>query len=153
MSIAHAWILNLDETVRVAIGMRELVQIIETPNKFSVPLTPAYSRNVIFWQKRMLPVLDLSIRLGQRASIGKLVAIVGYQDEVDKSVGLGAILLSGPPARFEVDDSRACALGDAMGHWRELSEACFSMEGAVIPILHLSRLFASVTWDDKLYLN
>jgi hypothetical protein len=144
MSIANAWILNLDGAVRAAIGMRELVQIIEAPNTFSVPHTPAYSRNVMFWQNRMVPVLDLSIRLGRLSSDGKLVAIVGYQDDVYKTVGLGAIILNGPPVRVAVDDSSACALDEKMGHWRELSNACFSMEDVAIPVLHLSRLFAAV---------
>lgn len=147
MSTANAWLLDLGDAMRVAIGMRELVQIIEAPNTFSVPLAPASCSKVMFWQKRMLPVLDLSIRLNQgankRASKGSLFAIVAYQDKESSDAKLGAICLTAPPVRIAVDDAQACVLEQEMACWRELANASFSREGAVIPVLHLSRLFGA----------
>jgi chemotaxis signal transduction protein len=143
MSTANAWLLDLGETIHAAIGMRELVQIIEAPTTFNVPLTPAHSRNVMFWQKRMVPVLDLSIRLNNKASKGKLMAIVGYHDEANKAASLGAIILAAPPVRIAVDDAQACTLDDEMARWHELANSSFKQGEAVIPVLHLSRLFGA----------
>lgn len=142
MSSANAWLLDLGDSMHAAIGMRELVQIIDAPNTFSVPLTPAHSRNVMFWQKRMVPVLDLSIRLENRASKGKLMAIVAFQ-EADKGAGLGAIILTAPPVRIAVDDTQACTLDDDTVRWQELANSSFTQDGAVIPVLHLSRIFGA----------
>lgn len=145
MSSANAWLLDLGGKVQVAIGARELVQIIDAPNTFNVPLTPASSRKVMFWQKRMVPVLDLSIRLNSTASKGQLLAIVGYEDTESGSAGLGAIILAAPPVRIFVDDEQACSLDEPMENWRELANASFSQNGVVIPVLHLSRLFGSAS--------
>ena len=142
MASANAWLLDLGGATQVAIGTRELVQIVEAPNTFSVPLTPACSRSVMFWQKRIVPVLDLSIRVSSTASKGQLLAIVAYEDTQDAGAGLGAIILAAPPLRISVDDGQACRLDEHMAAWRELANASFCQNGAVIPVLHLSRLFS-----------
>ena len=144
MSSANAWLLDLGGAMRVAIGMRELVQIVDAANTFSVPLTPACSHKVMFWQKRMLPVLDLSIRINNTESKGNLLAIVAYQECESGAAGLAAILLAAPPVRITVDDAQACTLDEHMADWRELANAGFTREGAVMPVLHLSRLFGGV---------
>jgi chemotaxis signal transduction protein len=141
MSSANAWLLDIGESMRVAIGMRELVQIIELPNTFGVPLAPASSNKVMFWQKRLLPVLDLSIRLNHTESRGNLLAIVAYQERESAAAGLAAIIVTAPPVRITVDDAQACTLDENMADWRELANASFTREGGVIPVLHLSRLF------------
>jgi chemotaxis signal transduction protein len=141
MSSANAWLLDLGGKLQVAIGARELVQIIDAPNTFKVPLTPACSHKVMFWQKRMVPVLDLSIRINSTESKGQLLAIVGYDDAESGNARLGAIILAAPPVRIAVDDEQACSLDEHMAAWRELANASFSQNGAVIPVLHLSRLF------------
>ena len=64
MSGINAWLLDFGITFRAAIGVRELVQILDGAATFTVPLTHAHSRRVVFWQKRMLPVMDLAIRVG-----------------------------------------------------------------------------------------
>ena len=148
MSSASAWLLDLGGTVQVAIGMRELVQIVDAPSTFTVPLTPACSRKVMFWQKRMVPVLDLSVKVNSTESKGQLLAIIGYQDKDSGNAELGAIILAAPPVRISVDDEQACSLDQAMAHWRELANASFSQNGAVIPVLHLSRLFAYAGAND-----
>ena len=143
MAAANAWLLDLGDAMHAAIGMRELVQIIEAPITFAVPLTPAHSSNVMFWQKRMVPVLDLSIRLDNKASKGKLMAIVGYHDAANQTAGLGAIILAAPPVRIAVDDAQACTLDEDMARWHELANSSFKQEREVIPVLHLSRLFGA----------
>jgi chemotaxis signal transduction protein len=143
MTSANAWLLDLGDAMHAAIGIRELVQIIEAPATFSVPLTPAHSRNIMFWQKRMVPVFDLSIRLDNKASKGTLMAIVGYHDATNQTAGLGAIILAAPPVRIAVDDAQACTLDEDMARWHELANSSFKQEGEVIPVLHLSRLFGA----------
>ncbi len=141
MAAPNAWILDLGTSFRAAIGSRELVQIVEAPTTFLVPLTPTYSRHVVFWQKRMVPVMDLSIRLGGPPTEHTLLALVGYQDPCDQTVGVGAIVLATPPVRITVNDSQATALDQQGPCWKELAISCFERDGMVIPVLHLSRMF------------
>jgi hypothetical protein len=143
MTTSQAWLLDLGASMVAAIGVRELVQIVDAPLTFAVPLTPACSRHVMFWQKRMLPVLDLSIRLNAQASAGKLLAIIAYQNSKEGGVGLGAIRLASPPVRITVDDDQACPLEQHMVCWFALANSSFQQNGAVIPVLHLSRLFGA----------
>lgn len=143
MSSANAWLLDLGGAMRVAIGTRELVQIVDASDMHLVPLSPSWCSKVMFWQKRMLPVLDLSIRIHHSESKGSLLAIVAYQDSENASVGLGAIILTAPPLRIAVDDAQACTLDEPMADWRVLANASFTWDGAVIPVLHLSRLFGA----------
>lgn len=143
MSSANAWLLDVGGTTRVAIGLRELVQITEVTNSFSVPMTPAWCRKVMFWQKRMLPVMDLSIRINHTGSKANLLAIVAYQTDEPASAGLAGILLAAPPQRITVNDAQACTLDESMAAWRELANASFTRDNAVIPVLNLSRLFGA----------
>ncbi len=100
MSSENAWLLDFGKPLRAAVGMRELLQIIDASEIYEVPLTPAHSRHIMFWQKRMIPVMDLSLRLGAKATQSKMLALVGYQDHANQSVGIGAIVLAAQLASF-----------------------------------------------------
>lgn len=142
MSIATAWLLDVGDGKRVAIGQRELIQIIDAPDSFEVPLAPSHMREVIFWQERVVPVMQLPLRLGGQACTGNILALVAYHDQLSNSAGLGAIHLSAPPVRVLVDDSQASDLEDEHPAWQEMAISCFDQQGSRIPVLHLSRIFA-----------
>ncbi|MES2935704.1 MAG: chemotaxis protein CheW [Pseudomonadota bacterium] len=146
MSSENAWLLDFGKPLRAAVGMRELLQIIDASEIYEVPLTPAHSRHIMFWQKRMIPVMDLSLRLGAKATQSKMLALVGYQDHANQSVGIGAIVLAAPPLKIAVDDADAAVLDEQTSGWRELAISGFAREGAVIPVLHLSRVFGQASY-------
>lgn len=52
----------------LAIGILDIKEIIEVGTISRVPLTPAFIRGVINLRGRVLPVLDLSARLGRRST-------------------------------------------------------------------------------------
>ena len=143
MSGANAWLLEVGDGKRVAIGQRELIQIIDAPDSFTVPLAPAHLREVIFWQKRAVPVMQLPLCVGGTACSGHILALVAYTDSDSQSAGLGAIHLAAPPTRIYVDDQQASSLEGEDEVWQELAIACFEQQGKAIPILHLSRLFGA----------
>lgn len=145
MAIAHAWLLDFGLSMRAAIGIRELLQIIDAPVTFTVPLSPAYSRRVVFWQNRLLPVMDMSARLGAPPTAGTLLILVGFQASLGQAAQLGAIVLAAPPQKLLVDDTQAGSLPECSGgggDWRRLAISSFERDGAQIPVLNLASVFA-----------
>lgn len=144
MAGANAWMLDVGDGKRVAIGQRELIQIIDGTDSFTVPLAPPHMREVIFWQKRAVPVMQLPIRVGGEACEGNILALVAYLDSDGKTAGLGAIHLAAPPVRVYVDDGQATSLDDENPAWRDLAISCFEQAGKTVPVLHLSRIFSAL---------
>ncbi len=142
---ANAWLLETGLPTPMAIGQRELLQIIDAPQTFSVPLCPQHARHVLFWQQRMVPVLDLAQRMGQQteSAVQNLLALVGFQDSKSGVFHLGAIVLNKPPRKIAVCDEQALPADDLPRNWRQMALACFEHEGMAIPVLHLGRVFSA----------
>jgi purine-binding chemotaxis protein CheW len=79
---------------RLGIAIDDVKEIIEISNMTRVPMTPDYIRGVINLRGNVVPVIDLSARLGHKASeISKrscivLVEISNSEDEEIQSFGM-----------------------------------------------------------------
>lgn len=142
MHESNAWLLDLGCSMRAAIGSRELVQIVENPVLHAVPLTPAHGCHVLIWQKHLVPVISLSMRVAALVTEHSLVALVAYQEFVHQVPKLGAVFVASPPMRIAVSDAQARAQEDCLADWKGLASSCFEREGALVPVLHLNRLFS-----------
>ena len=126
----NAWLLDLGHSMRAAIGSRELVQIVENPVLHAVPLTPDHARHVLIWQKHLVPVISLSMRVAALAADHSLVALVAYQEVGHHVPKLGAAFLASPPRRIEVSDAQATAQDDCpagvavMNNFKALTDRC-----------------------------
>jgi chemotaxis signal transduction protein len=139
----NAWLLDFGQSVRAAVGVRILLQIIDRPNVHDVPCTPGYCHSVLSWQGRLLPVMDMAARLGGVPQAPQYLVVVGYQDSPDEPTRFGALLVSAPPAAIVVGDTQSCALPEQPADWGKFACSCFEHEGAAIPVLHLGRIFSS----------
>lgn len=148
MAEATAWLLTLDAELYAAVGVRELIHLVQAPALFTVPDTPAYCQQVLLWQERIVPVMDLAAWLwGRRAaSAPSLVGVFAYQ--ATKTIAYGALPLTAAPARRQVSDEQACALPEHPPGWAHVAFSCFSDEDKKIPILNLQRLFSDVLQHD-----
>jgi len=88
MSSKNAWVLDFGMSFRAAVGGRELLHLIDTPATFAVPCTPLYCRRVVFWQERLLPVMDIASRQGGVAQQAQFIAVVGYQQRRENTRNL-----------------------------------------------------------------
>jgi len=138
----NAWLLDFGQTLRAAVGMRVLLQIIDTPRLHAVPRTPQYCHSVVSWQGRLLPVVDMAAVLGNAPQKPHLLAVAGYQEHPGEPTRFGALLLSSPPVAIIVGNDQACALLDPAETWNKLSVSCFGHQGDAIPVLHLGRIFS-----------
>ncbi len=139
----NAWLLDFGGGCRAAVGTRVLVHLIDQPETFAVPCTPSYCRSVMFWEDRLLPVMDLAARLEvSPPQEPKLLAVACYQEPSGEGVRYGALQLSASPIPIAVSDAVATHLPEQPAGWDKLAISCFDYEGMPIPILHLGRVFS-----------
>ena len=148
MKAATAWLLDIDNTLRAAVGEQEMTHFIPEPELYSVPLSPVYCNDVVIWQDNIVPVFDLAAWLydspvDRQQSV---VGIVMYQESPGAPVNLGALRLAGVPRRAQVSDEQSCDLPERPFRWREVAVSCFADSQGAVPILDLNHIFSSKLW-------
>ncbi|MGI9335041.1 MAG: chemotaxis protein CheW [Gammaproteobacteria bacterium] len=164
---ANGWLMHPLGTDLVAIGEFELAHVMsEAPELFAVPGAPAYCRQAIIWNARPVPVLDLATRVYEprallaatrtRELAHAYIAVVRYSDPAGDAgvvdgapplagaVAYGAFALRALPGRVEVSDDQTASLSDDQAGWSPYVLSCFEhVDGALVPILHLERVFSA----------
>lgn len=143
MSRMNAWLLDLGASCQAVVGTRELLHLIDAPATYEIPYTPQYCRRVVFWQDRMLPVLDIPAKLGGAPQQAPFLAVVGYQRKRGEYPQFGALMLASPPQQLEVSDEQACPLPEEKHGWDKLAISCFDHHGDAVPVLNLARIFTA----------
>lgn len=138
----NAWLLDFGHTLRAAVGMRVLLQIVDDPKLHPVPCTPPHCHSVFSWQGRLLPVLDMAALLGREPQSPHLLAIAAYQEHPGEAARFGALLLATPPVAVIVGNDQVCPLPEQPAAWGKLALSCFGHQGDAIPVLHLGRIFS-----------
>ncbi len=144
---ANAWILEFGEQRFAAIGEQEMVHLVDEPELFAVPESPAWCNQAILWQGEVLPVMNLLVLLSLPAGTvtspeTPVVGIAAYQSEPGAMPQYGGLLLSRIPVKKPVTDEQACELPEPRNEWQRLAISCFADNGRATPILDLPRLFA-----------
>lgn len=134
----NAWLLDFG-VLQAAVGLRELLQLLEGPQLLTVPQTPAWCCQVAFWQKRLVPVMDMQQRLAQSRTVPNMLALVGFMQPDSQQVEIGAFALAQVPRKICVSNADACMPKDES--WRDWAISCFSFESQVTPVLNLGRVF------------
>jgi chemotaxis signal transduction protein len=139
----NAWLLTFGDSCHAAVGTRELLHLVDAPEIFAVPCTPEYCRNVVLWQERLLPVMDVAVRFGAQPQTAPFLAVIGFQERRGEYPQFGALMLSSPPRQVSVSDEQTCSLPDTSSVWRELAISCFEHQGSPVPVLNLRRIFGN----------
>ena len=142
----RAWLLDFGNGLQAAVAYHEMWQVLFSPKLFDVPCTPQYCSQVLIFQKRILPVLNLATLLldTQKPFIatGKIVGVAVYQTNPNEPVNYGCLYLSKLPQRIEVSDDDACDLPEEQKYWEPLTLSCFLRDGVAIPIIDFAYLFS-----------
>jgi chemotaxis signal transduction protein len=123
--------------------MREQIHLSPEPLVHRLPTAPACCCHLLFWNGRVVPVVDIAIALdGSGAhSARKLVGIYAFQHGA-AAPEFGGLWLAAPPRQVKVDDSMACPLPASWHLEEESALSCFALDGQPIPILDLEALFS-----------
>ncbi len=142
---ANAWELDLGDDLHAAVGLYELVHLIDAPVIRPVPVVPRYCRGVSLWQGLVLPVIDLAAWLDAHRPRGQaeLLGVLVYRTSPEAAPQFGALALADKPRRVAVSDEDMCELPGAIPLWRQLAVSCFSHGRAAVPILDTPAVFAT----------
>jgi hypothetical protein len=139
-----AWLLDCGAGVRIAVAVPSLLHLIEDRTLLHrVPLVPKHLGQVLVWQQRVFPVVDLTLQMGVTvaASENLYVCLLGWCDAQQHS-DYGAVLLRALPRRIQIaDQSLATPTQKMAAQWAGLALTYFDFHGHVIPIIAPAALF------------
>ncbi len=144
----RAWLLDLGHNHWAALPLHEMSQVLLSPELSSIPLAPHHCRDVLIFEKRILPVINVAaFILGTDIAIAaeedKIIGLTVYQKAPKEQLIYAAIHLDNMPTVIEVEDSQLTDLPANEPTWSALSLSCFSYEEHTVPILNLAALYSS----------
>ncbi len=143
---SRAWLLNFGGGLKAAVGLHEMSQVLISPTLFDVPTMPRYCSDVVIFQKRILPVLNVPNMLleGKKVIIvnTKVIGVAIYQDETTESANYGSLFLASMPESIIVSDEDVCDLPEEQKYWEPFAFTCFSYHDITVPIIDLAYLFS-----------
>ena len=130
----------------VALPPHTTLEVIEQPRLATVPGAAYYTRGLLAWQGKYIPVVDLETLLRaypqpHAAAAPRYALVVAYQTAPGAPVEHGAIALNELPDTATVDDAAACDLPKDSDLWDAIALSCFSIEGKAVPIVDTGALF------------
>jgi len=144
MEDTHAWMIGLRGGHKAAVGELELMHVLpDSPELYSVLKAPSHCRQVFLWEGHMLPVLDLSLWLGEAPDDGvdAHLGVFRYRPGRGEALHYGSLIIEGAPRQVLVNDGHACELPADRDAWRQVAHACFDYAGDAVPVLNLPRIF------------
>ena len=144
MAIASALRLQVGAAQMAAIGLHEMIEVIEGAEPIHVPRAPRYCHAMVRWREMLIPIFDLANWCGFDAGgatggAARFHAILSYESGDPQRPGFGCLGLESFPVTIQVDDQAACALPAKL--WSAVALSCFRDGPSIVPILHLSALF------------
>jgi len=149
---SSAWLLDCGGGTRVAVALPSLLHLIEDSSLlFRVPVVPRHLAQVLLWQQRVFPVVDLALQLTGSVPAGSrtYLCMLGWRDGSEQS-DYGALLVRELPRRIQIPDaSLATPTAPLAGQWQGLAVTYFDWQGQVIPIIAPAALFEPAARSER----
>jgi len=140
--VSHAGLLKPAADLQIAVPEYQMAEYVVDPDLAPVPLAPQHCRSVLFWQDKIVPLMELA-QLAGNDSAGPVesVVVMAYQNQPGAPLRYVGIAVAEPPARIPVDDEQVCdPAEDYADCLRAVTLSCFSHDGQPTTILNLERL-------------
>ena len=138
----QAWLFDFGANLRAVVGGQHLAEYLRAPRATEVPLTPAHTRGVLVWRKRLLPLLDLARLAGEYDDRDPMGAIVlAYRETSESPLQYGALALASAPRELSVRDELVSELPTEPKFWRDIAASCITHENQPVPILRVRSIF------------
>ncbi|HEU4602163.1 MAG TPA: chemotaxis protein CheW [Steroidobacteraceae bacterium] len=130
-----AWKLQWPGT-SLALAQCEVIEVVEEPEVYDVPLGPHWCRGLLHWRGQLIPLAFGGLREAP------YVVVVAYQTAPKQPLQFAALGLTSVPKMFEVpadadrDPPPSCELRE------EQIRACLEHDGETLIVPELHRLFA-----------
>ncbi|MCP4331794.1 MAG: chemotaxis protein CheW [Gammaproteobacteria bacterium] len=155
MTTTQAWLLECGESLSIAIGFNEMVELLQNQNSYSVPGSPGYCSRVLIWQEStVVPVMDITSLHSEDGENHEnpYICLLKYQQAPQMPLQYLALLVNTPPRRIEIDDDQACELPEEIvrSTLQPVAVSCFLYEDKPVVILDLTYL-CSAEFRDLAY--
>ena len=145
MSTSNAWLLECGDALTVAVSDHEIVECVQPERYYSIPGTPDYCCNVLAWQDKLVPVMDMAAALHgeHRAQSEPLLAcLLSYQLAPKQPLQYLALRISQTPQKIQVEDEQVCEVPtEGISQLlASVSFCCFSHQQLPVAILNIEKL-------------
>lgn len=144
MSLSTAWLLQCGEKLSIAVGDREMVELVQGQASHPVPGSPAHCSSVLIWQESIVPIMDLAILYsGTVLEPGNsYLCLLNYQEAPSLPIQQLALRVSEAPERIHVDDAQFCEMSPdlATSPFKPVTLSSFSHHAKTVLILDIARL-------------
>lgn len=141
---SRAWVMDVGAGQRAAVGAAHVVEYLMASQAFPVPRMPRHCRGMLFWRKRMIPVIDLAALIADGATAAtamRRAVVLAWQERPHEPLQYGALLVTAAPGEIRVSDDMADDLAAVPEVFRSIARAAILHQGQVTPILDVRRLF------------
>ncbi len=151
MSISDAWLLDCGESLSIAVGDHEMIELLQTGQQYRVSETPEHGSEVLQWQEKTVPVMEISsLHNGSKLkSSNAYLCLLNYQASADTAVQQLALRVTRAPERIQVDDAQVCDFPREFenSQLKGVTLSCFTHHAKPVLILDISSLCSSEFQD------
>jgi chemotaxis signal transduction protein len=111
MTTSQAWLLDCGNSLSIAVGFNEMVELLQNHNSYTVPGSPGYCSSLLVWQNNSLvPVMDLAMLAGKKPTDNEVpfVSILRYQEAPRMPLQHLGLKVKTAPRRIQINDEQVC---------------------------------------------
>ena len=147
MSTSDAWLLDCGESLTIAVGDHEMLELVQTGQQHQLTETSEQGSEVLQWQDKTVPVMEISsLHTGnQLQSPDSYLCLLNYQVAADTPLQQLALRVTRAPERIQVDDAQLCEFPREYDNSRlkAVTLSCFTHHAKPVLILDISSLCSS----------
>jgi len=136
-----AWLLAVSQSFNIAVAQVVVAEYILEPEIKLVPGSIDYCNQVLSWRGNFIPVMDLSVLLGDEPLDSKNIAVIAYQEYEGQSIQYAAIKLYTGVEQIEVSDESMCEVPDEFPEIMiPLLDSIFMHQDKIVSVINLADL-------------
>lgn len=136
-----AWILKPNIGFTIALGESSMAEYVRDSQLYKIPGAVNYCNQVVLWRENFIPVVDLSLVLGQKALDATHIAVLVYQEYSGQKPKYVAIKLVSEVERVQVTDDASCEWPDDYPpEIRAIVESLFVHQEELVSVISVADL-------------
>ena len=147
MTTSDAWLLDCGESLTIAVGDHEMLELVQTGQQHQVTETSEQGSEVLQWQGKAVPVMEISsLHTGSKLdSSDSYLCLLNYQVSVDTPLQQLALRVTRAPERIQVDDAQVCEFPREFDNsqLKSVTLSCFTHHAKPVLILDIASLCSS----------
>lgn len=144
MSTSDAWLLDCGESLSIAVGDHEMVELVQTGDQYPVTTASEQGTEVVQWQEKVVPVMEVgSLHSGGgQESPGPYLCLLNYQASAGMPLQQLALRVARAPERIQVDDAQVCEFPRDFDDSRlkSVTLSCFTHHAKPVLVLDIASL-------------